>query len=338
MRTPTPSVFIQGIGAYKPERRLTNEDLSCIVETSDEWIRTRSGISERHIAAPGETVADMGAAAARDAIRNANIPPEAIDLVVVATISAPSSVPSTACRIQQKLGLRPDIPAFDVAAACSGFLYLLQIANLMLRAGDYRHALIIASEQLSGIVDWQDRTTCVLFGDGAGAAVVSKCDVPYVGILGNVLGADGTKGDLLAVNLRTGPKPESVAGLPVGNHVISMNGKEVFKNAVRVMSHSCRAVLKKCDVSVEQISLIIPHQANMRIIEAIADELQVGLERVKINLDRYGNTSAASIPIALEEAWQEGRIKNGDLVLLVAFGGGFTWGSTLIKWYQPEKT
>ena len=257
-------------------------------------------------------------------------------MLIVATVSAEGSVPSTACQIQQKLGLRPGIPAFDITAACSGFIYLLQIASHMLRAGEYKNALIVATEKLSGITDWQDRTTCVLFGDGAGAAVVAKCDVPYVGILGNVLGADGTRGDLLTVSPRTGPRPPSVENLPVGTHIIGMNGREIFRNAVRVMSQACRSVLEKCNVQASQLSLIIPHQANLRIIDAIASELELPLQRFKLNLDRVGNTSAASIPLALEEAYREDLVKNGDYILLVAFGGGFTWGATLIKWYQPE--
>ena len=337
MRSPIPSVFIQGLGAYAPARRLTNEDLSHIVETTDEWIVSRSGIRERRVAAPGESCADLATAAALAAIEDAKIAREDIDLVIVATVSSESPVPSTACRVQQKLGLRPGIAAFDIVAACSGFIYLLQVANHMLRAGDYKHALIIAAERLSSIVDWEDRTTCVLFGDGAGAAVISKCEKPYVGILGNVLGADGTKGDLLAVNPRTGPKPESKAELPVGTHTIFMSGREIFKNAVRVMSQACRGVLEKCGVTPAQLSLIVPHQANLRIIDAIAEDLELPKELFKVNLDRYGNTSAASIPIALTEAYHEGRVKDGDLVLLVAFGGGFTWGATLIQWHKESE-
>jgi 3-oxoacyl-[acyl-carrier-protein] synthase-3 len=329
-------VFIRGLGAYKPSRRLTNEDLSKIVETNDEWIRTRSGISERRVAAPDETPDVLGAKAAAAAIENARISPQDIDLIIVATISNDTPVPSCACRIQTAVGLRPGIPAFDIVAACSGFIYLLQIANHMLRAGDYRNALIIAAERLTGVTDWTDRSTCVLFGDGAGAAVVSRCDVPYVGILGNVLGADGAKGDLLSVKPRDVPAPPPPPGLTVGANIVRMTGKEVFKNAVRVMSQACRGVLEKCGATAGDVSLIIPHQANMRIIDAIAGELEQPLEKFKINLDRFGNTSAASIPLALEEAWTEGRIRPGDLVLLVAFGGGFTWGATLIRWWQPE--
>ena len=337
MRSPTPSVFLLGLGAYVPERRLTNDDLSQIVDTSDEWIRTRSGIAERRIAGPEENASDMGVRAAERAIAQAGIDKSGIDLIIVATTTPDTPIPSTACHIQRKLGLRTDIPAFDITAACSGFIYLLQIANHMLRAGNYENALIIAAEKISSIVDWQDRTTCVLFGDGAGAAVVSKCDIPYVGILGNVLGADGTKGDMLSCRLRTEPAPANSAGLPAGTHTVTMNGKEVFKNAVRVMSQSCRAVLGKCGVSTDELSLIIPHQANFRIIDAIAEDLKVDKSKVMMNLERYGNTSAASIPIALEQAHAEGRIKNGDKILLVAFGGGLTWGATLLHWYQPAQ-
>jgi 3-oxoacyl-[acyl-carrier-protein] synthase-3 len=336
MTSPAPSVYIKSLGAYAPERRLTNRDLARIVDTTDEWITTRSGIRERRIAAPGETNADLAAKAAAVALENARISPSEIDLLIVATASSEGPVPSIACRVHHKLGLRSNIPSFDIAAACSGFLYLLQIAVQMLRAGEYRNALVIASEKLSGITDWQDRSTCVLFGDGAGAAVLSKDVSGGASILGTVLGSDGSKGDLLSVNPRTAPKPHSVEGLPVGSHVISMNGREIFKNAVRVMSQACRDVLEKCNVSPSQLALIIPHQANVRIIDAIADDLALAPDLFKINLDRYGNTSAASIPIALDEALREGRVKNGDILLLVAFGGGFTWGATLLKWNQPK--
>jgi 3-oxoacyl-[acyl-carrier-protein] synthase-3 len=332
-------VYVQGLGSYAPSRILANEELASIVDTSDEWIITRSGIRERHIAAPDETGADMAAKAAQAALADAHISPEDIDLLIVATVSDDTPVPSVACRVHSKIGLKSGVPAFDITAACSGFIYLLQIANHMLRAGDYRRALVIATEKLSRITDWTDRSTCVLFGDAAGAAVLAKCDIPHAGILGNVLGADGTKGDLLAVNPRNAPAPVFPAALPSGTHTIAMNGREVFKNAVRVMSQACRSVLAKCATDPAQLALIIPHQANIRIIEAISDELKIPLSRFKINLDRYGNTSAASIPLALDEAYRAGEIKEGDLVLLVAFGGGFTWGASLIRWQKnPEKT
>jgi 3-oxoacyl-[acyl-carrier-protein] synthase-3 len=329
-------VFIRGIGSYAPDRILSNNELSTIVETSDEWIFTRSGIRERHVAAPEETCADIAAQAARKAIENAGLQPADIDLVIAATVSSESPVPSVACRVQHALGIPAGTPAFDIAAACSGFVYLLQIASHMMRAGDYKNVLIVAAERLSGTVDWSDRTTCVLFGDGGGAAVLNKCDIPSVGILGNVLGGDGSKGNLLSVRPRPSPPPPPAGGLPTGTHVISMSGKEIFRNAVRVMSQACRSVLEKCGISAEEIALIVPHQANIRIIEAIAGELKLPLDRFKINLERYGNTSAASIPLALDEAWREGRVRHGDLLLLVAFGGGFTWGATLVRWHAPD--
>ncbi|MDR1498024.1 MAG: ketoacyl-ACP synthase III [Puniceicoccales bacterium] len=344
----TLSVHIRGLGIYTPSRRLTNHDLTRIVDTTDEWIVSRSGIKERRIAAPGETNADLAAKAAKTALEKANVSPDEIDLLIVATASAESSVPSVACSIHHKLGLRPGIPSFDVSAACSGFLYLLQIAVQMLRSGEYHNALVVASEKLSAITDWQDRSTCVLFGDGAGAAVLAIADSnnggayipsasrPSASILGTVLGSDGSKGDLLSIVPRTPPFPQPQENLPVGTHVISMNGREIFRNAVRVMSQACRDVLKKCNVQPSQLALIIPHQANLRIIDAIAGELDLPLELFKVNLDRYGNTSAASIPIALDEAIHETRLKNGDIFLLVAFGGGFTWGATLLKWNQPK--
>jgi len=327
-----PSIVLAGTGSYAPSRVMTNDELSEIVDTSDEWIRARTGIRERRIAAADETTSDMAAKAAADALRAANCAPEDIELVVVATVTPDRLFPNTACFVQEKLGLGK-VPAFDLEAACSGYLYALNAARGMMLAQGYRRALVIGAEKLSSITNWADRTTCVLFGDGAGAAILEMVDEPGVGIRGSLLGADGKAADLL------GTKPVDPSGLELVEtverslHHIHMNGREVFKHAVRVMCQSATDILEMNGVKPEEVSLIVPHQANNRIIEALAQRLEIGLDRFKINLDRYGNTSAASIPIALDEAYRNGRIHPGDWVLMVAFGGGLTWAATLVKWH-----
>ena len=331
------SVFIRSIGVHTPERTVTNAELSRTVDTSDEWIKTRSGISERRIAATGENPSDMGAKAAAVALARAGLKPEDIDLVIVATMTPDVPFPSTACLLQAKLGLRRDIPCFDIAAACSGFVYALQVGADMMRSGAYRRALVIGAEKLSSVVDWSDRTTCVLFGDGAGAAILETTPTPDVGLLGNILGADGNNAELLHCVAGGSATPATPDTLREGKHFLRMNGKEVFRLAVRVMAESCERVLAKCGVHSDQVAWFIPHQANIRIIEAVAGQLNVGMERFPFNLDRYGNTSAASIPLALEEAWRTGKIKHGDLVLIVAFGAGLTWGATLLRWHEPQR-
>ena len=337
MNPAIPSVFIRALGVYTPEKKLTNEDLSKMVDTNDEWIKSRSGISERRIAGPHENPSDMGAWAATNALKNAALKPEDIDLLIVATMTPDVPFPSTACLLQAKLGLRRDIPCFDISAACSGFVFALQVGHDMMRSGNYQRALIIGSEKLSGVLNWEDRTTCVLFGDGAGAAILEKTSEPNVGILGNLLGSDGTNAELIHSLAGGSAKPTTPETLQNREHCLRMNGKEVFKLAVRVMSESCERVLKQCGVSSDQVAWFIPHQANYRILEAVAGQLNVGLDRFPSNLDRFGNTSAASIPLALEEAWRKGKIKHGDLILLVAFGSGLTWGATLLRWHEPKK-
>ena len=329
------SVFIRAMGVHAPDRKLTNAELSVMVDTSDEWIKTRSGISERRIAAAGENPSDMGTKAAAQALSRAGLTPADIDLLIVATMTPDIPFPSTACLLQAKLGLRRDIPCFDVCAACSGFVYALQVGTDMLRSGNYKRALVIGSEKLSSVVDWSDRTTCVLFGDGAGAAIIETTPVKEVGVLGNLLGADGNNAELLHCVAGGSATPTTADTLSQGKQYLRMNGKEVFRHAVRVMTESCERVLKQCNVSSDQVAWFIPHQANIRIVEAVASQLNVGMERFPFNLDRYGNTSAASIPLALEEAWRNGKIKHGDLVLIVAFGAGLTWGATLLRWHEP---
>jgi len=331
------SVFIRAIGVRTPERTLTNAELSKMVDTSDEWIQTRSGIRERRIAGPGENPSDLGAQAAAQALQRAGLTPADVDLLIVATMTPDVPFPSTACLLQAKLGLRRDIPCFDISAACSGFVYALQVARDMMRSGTYRRALVIGAEKLSSVVDWSDRTTCVLFGDGAGAALLESTTEKNVGLLGNLLGADGNNAELLHCAAGGSAAPATADSLRDGKHYLRMNGKEVFRHAVRVMAESCERVLAQCGVTSAEVAWFIPHQANIRILEAVASQLNVGMERFPSNLSRYGNTSAASIPLALEEAWREGKIKHGDLILIVAFGAGLTWGATLLRWHEPTR-
>lgn len=327
-----PSTVILGTGSYAPERILTNAELSTMVETSDEWIRARSGIRERRIAAPGEQTSDMAVQAARRALEDAKLGPEDIDLLIVATVTPDMTMPAAACIIQHKLGLKNTTACFDLNAACSGFIYALDTASAMVASGRYRKALIIGVEKLSAIVDWQDRTTCVLFGDGAGAAVMGPRTEPGRGLIGTRLGTYGEGYDLLCIPGGGSSAPPTAASVAAREHCIRMKGKEVFKLAVRAMDDAARDILEQHQLRADQISLVIPHQANLRIIESISQYLELPMERFFINLDRYGNTSAASIPIALDEARRSGRIKPGDLTLLVAFGAGLTYGSALIRW------
>lgn len=325
------SVIISGIGAYAPSKILTNSEISTFVDTSDEWIHSRSGIRERRIAGAGEGTSDMGVAAAQIALADAGLAPADIDLLVVGTMTPDLTFPSTACLIQHKLGLR-QIPALDIAAACSGFLYTLDVANAMLRSGAYRNALVIGAEKMSSMLDWNDRATCVLFGDGAGACVLQPDDRQGVGLLCSHLGADGSNPSLLHMPAGGSTCPASLDSVNAGLHYLKMNGREVFKLAVKGMESASLQVLEQQGWSTADLSCVVPHQANIRIIESLADRLQIGMDRFVINIDRYGNTSAASIPIALAEARADGRIRSGDRILLAAFGAGLTWGASLIKW------
>jgi len=326
------SIILRGLGAYAPAKRLSNDDLTHLVDTSDEWIRSRTGISERRVAAHLENASDMGVEAARKALAQANLTPADVDLLIVGTMTPDLPFPSTACLIQNKLGLRP-IPAFDVGAACSGFLYILDIGTAMLRQGPYRNALVIGAEKMSAVLDWQDRTTCVLFGDGAGAAVLTPSAEKDAGVMGSVLRTDG--GDMRLLHMPGGGSacPATHASVDERKHYLKMNGKEVFKIAVREMEQVLRDLLAQHHVTAAQIACVVPHQANIRIIEALAQRLELPLDRFVINIDRYGNTSAASIPLALAEAQEAGRLRAGEYVALVAFGAGLTWGATLLKWH-----
>ncbi len=321
-----------GIGSYAPPQIVSNQALAKIVDTSDEWIRARTGIRERRIANNGENCSDLGAKAARAAMAHAKIDPEDIDLLIVATMTPDMPFPSTACIIQTKLGLR-NIPCFDIVAACAGFIYILDVGCQMLKSGNYRNALVIGCEKLSSIMDWQDRTTCVLFGDGAGAIILTKNETAGLGILGTCIAANGADGKILNMPGGGSNEPATTETVLDRRHYLKMMGKEVFKVAVRVMEQSALEVLATHNVKPEDVDCVISHQANIRIIELISTRMGLPMDKFPINLDRYGNTSAASIPLALDEAYREGRIKSGNYVLLIAFGAGLTWGSTLIKWH-----
>jgi 3-oxoacyl-[acyl-carrier-protein] synthase-3 len=329
--TASPTVIL-GTGSYAPERILTNEDLSKMVDTSDEWIRARSGIRERRIAAADEATSDLAVMAARRALENAGVAASEVDLIIVATITPDYPMPATACVVQHKLGAPTTAACFDVNAACSGFLYALDTACAMVSSGRYRRALVIGAEKLSSVVNWQDRGTCMLFGDGAGAAVIGPGTTPGVGLIGTKLGALGEDTELLYIPAGGSRTPVSPDSVSKGDQFIKMKGKEVFKLAVRVMEEAARDILEQHGLSANQIALVIPHQANLRIIDAIAQYLELPVDRFFVNVDRYGNTSAASVPIALDEARRAGRIRPGDLTLLVAFGAGLTYGSALIRW------
>ncbi len=322
---------ILGTGSYAPQRVMTNEDLAELVDTSDDWIISRTGIKERHIAAEGEMTSDLAAAAARAAIADAGIAIDQVDLIIVATVTGDMPMPATACIVQAKLGARPDAACFDVQAACSGFIYALDTAWAMLQSGRYRHAIVIGAEKLSSVLDWSDRTTCVLFGDAAGAVVIGpRPEGATAEIQGARLYSEGGNTELLCIP--GGGSNHPTPGTDDPPRHIQMRGREVFKFAVREMEDAARDILEQHGVEADEVSCVIPHQANLRIIDAIAQYLEIPVDRFFVNLDRYGNTSAASIPLALDEARRVGRIKPGDLTLLVAFGAGLTYGSALVRW------
>jgi len=317
-------------GSYLPERILTNFDLEKIVDTSDEWITERTGIKERRIASENQAASDLAYEASRLALEKASLKAEDIDLLIAATVTGDMPFPSTACILQHRLGAK-NAAAFDINAACSGFLYGLYVADSFVRSGMHKRVLIIGAEVLSKITDWEDRTTCVLFGDGAGAAIVEPTEEER-GIISMHINSDGGMWDLLHMPGGGSRYPVSKDSLDKRLHYIKMKGNEIFKVAVRTLEDLVLRILKDNKLDPSQLSLLIPHQANLRIIQATADRLGLPMDKVLINLDKYGNTSAASIPIALDEAVMTGRIKDGDYILLEAFGGGLTWASALIKW------
>ncbi|MCL1909847.1 MAG: ketoacyl-ACP synthase III [Kiritimatiellaeota bacterium] len=339
------NAVITGTGAYVPPNVVTNDALATVVDTSDEWIRARTGIAERRIAAASEKCSDLAERAARAAIENSGVAPEEIGLLVVATITADTRTPSTACWIQPRLGLRNAV-AFDISAACSGFIYALDIARRYIQTGAVKHALVVGADKMSDIVDWSDRGTCVIFGDGAGAVVLSECgtDIPVCesrGIISTVMGADGDGASLIHMKA---PAPGTdgyaltfgengaLSVAPGRGDILKMEGNKVFVSAVRGMSEVAFKALEAAGLTLADIALVIPHQANTRIIDSIADKMGIPHEKLCVNIDRVGNTTAASIPLALDEALRDGRVRDGDNILLVAFGAGLTWGATVLRW------
>lgn len=314
---------VAGTGSYLPEKILTNFDLERMVDTSDEWIRTRTGITQRHIAADDEMASDLALNASREAMAAADVKAGDIDLIIVATTTPDMIFPSTACILQEKLGVN-GCPVFDVQAVCSGFIYALATADMFIRAGKCRTALVVGTEIYSRILDWTDRSTCVLFGDGAGAVILTQNDRP--GILSSHLHADGSYSKILAV-------PGSICGGKVqGKPFVMMQGNAVFKFAIKVLEDVVREALAENNLQVSDVDWLIPHQANIRIILSTAKKLGLPIEKVVATLDKHANTSAASIPLALDIAVRDGRIKSGQLVLLEGVGGGFTWGAALVRW------
>lgn len=323
-------VGILGTGSYVPEKVLTNLDLEKMVQTSDEWIITRTGIRERRIAAPDQASSDLAVNAAQRALKSAGITADDIDLIIVSTVTPDMAFPATACLVQERLGAKK-AATFDLSAACTGFLYGITCASQFISTGLYKYVLVIGVECLSRILDWTDRNTCVLFGDGAGAAVLGPVEEGF-GFLSFELGSDGSGGDLLKLPAGGSRMPASEQTVKNRLHTVSMAGREVFKFAVRVIGNAADEALKKVGLKRENIDFLIPHQANIRIIEAAMKRFGLTDDKVIINLDRYGNMSSASIPVALDEAVRSGRIHKGDILVLCGFGGGLTWGATVLKW------
>jgi len=332
MKQPRRYAQIAGWGKYVPANVLTNDDLSRMVETSDEWIRSRTGIGERHLAGDRESTSTMAVRAAEQALHVANVDPTALNLVVVATATPDYLFPATACLVQNALGAR-HAGAFDLAAGCSGFVYAIAMAANGIIAGAYETALVIGAETLSRIVNWADRATCVLFGDGAGA-VVLKASAEPCGVLASVLGADGSGADLLTLPGSGFKEPVTRETRAAQLPHIQMNGNEIYRFATRTMSTVAQQVVRQAGMTLDQVDLLIPHQANARIIQSVAKQLKLPDEKVFVNLDRYGNTSAASVPIALCEAVDSGRLQTGQTLVMAAFGAGLTWAAAVVRW-QP---
>ncbi|MFH1478033.1 MAG: beta-ketoacyl-ACP synthase III [Verrucomicrobiota bacterium] len=328
------SVSIIGAGSYLPKRILTNADLARVMDTTDEWITTRTGIKERHIAAADQASSDMAVEAARRALRQAGLTAEDLDMIIVATITPDMFFPSTACFVQKAIGAGNAV-CFDLEAACSGFLFALETARQFVGSGAITTAMVIAAEKLSAITDWEDRSTCVLFGDGAGAVIV--CSRPGVrGIIATAMASDGNLGHLLNLPGGGSRNPATAQTIKDRLHFLKMAGKEVFKYAVGSMVSASREALKKAGLTIDDVDCFIPHQANMRIIRAVGERLGSPIEKYYNILERTGNMSAASIPVALDEAVRSGFVKHGDIILMMAFGGGFTWGAMVLEWHKPE--
>jgi 3-oxoacyl-[acyl-carrier-protein] synthase-3 len=327
---PSRSASIIGTGSYVPDRVLTNSDLEAMVETDHQWIVDRTGIFERRIAAENEFTSHMASKAAQAAMENAGVTPDEIDLILVATITPDTFFPSTACHVQRHIGAK-NAACMDVNAACSGFLYCIEIAHQFISNNASQTALVIGADKLSSIVNWEDRNTCVLFGDGAGAAVLRHRPGSR-GVITTYMGSDGNYGDILHMPGGGCAQPITRENVDQKLNTLHMNGRETFKQAVTSMMRAANTVLDRCGITAQQVACVIPHQANIRIIEAMADRMDLTLERFHINLDKYGNTSAAAVAIALDEAARTGRFKQGDPILLVVFGGGLTYASSVIEW------
>lgn len=321
---------IVGTGVSLPSKVLTNKDLETIVDTTDQWITERTGIRERRIAPDDLSTSDLAFEAARNALKGARLKAKDLDMIIVATMTGDMPLPSTACIVQRMLGAKNAV-AFDLNAACSGFIFALATADSFIRSGQRQRILVIGAEILSRFVDWKDRATCVLFGDAAGAVVLERTEDDH-GIISVDIHSDGAYWDLLTIPAGGARIPPSKDSVKKGLHCIKMKGNETFKVAVRTLEGLARAVLERHQISGDQLTMLVPHQANLRIISAIGERLNIPPEKILVNLDRFGNTSAASVPVALHEALQTGRIRAGDYVLLEAFGGGLTWGSALLKW------
>lgn len=326
-----PVAELVGTGRYLPDKVLSNADLESIVETSDQWILERTGIRERRVASPEETLAHMGKVACEQVLESAGVDVADVDMLLTATASPDRLLPSQACDIQAALGA-VNAAAFDVIAACSGFIYALSVAEGMVCSGQAKNVLVVGGERLTSITNYEDRGTCILFGDGVGATLVRPAQTETRGLLASYLKTDGRLGDLLYRPGGGSVHPPSEEMLGDGSYYLTMAGRETFKHAVRSMADACDQVMDRAGLTRDDIDVLIPHQANLRIIEATAKHTGMPLDKVYVNIDRYGNTSAASIPIALDECVREGRITEGSTVLMVAFGGGFTWGSAIVRW------
>jgi 3-oxoacyl-[acyl-carrier-protein] synthase-3 len=325
----TFGAIITGTGSALPEKRLTNDDLARMVDTNDEWIVQRTGIRERRIAGPGESTATLGTAASRKAIEAAGLEPKEIDLIVCATITPEMVFPSTACFIGADLGI-PGVPAFDMSAACSGFIYGLATGGNFVRAGQYENVLVVGAETISRITNYKDRASCILFGDGAGAVVLRRTNDTRLGLIYTTLHADGTGGDVMKCTPGSRfPVCESM--IAEGGHYMQIKGREVYKFAVHKFEELIREAMRACELTVDDVKLIVPHQVNQRIIDSAMEKLGMGPEKAYVNIDRYGNTSAASIPIALDEAWRGEKVQRGDVIIFVAFGAGLTWANAVVR-------
>lgn len=326
---------IDGVGAYVPDKIMTNQDLERLVETSDEWIRTRTGISERRIIGAGVNPSDLGVEAARRALADGGLAPADIDAIIVATSSPDMIFPSTACVIQGKMGL-DGVPAFDVNAACAGFVFGLSVASQYVGTGEFGRILFIGADALSRHVNWDDRGTCILFGDGAGAVVLGPAEEGF-GVLASCLAASGAGADLLKIPAGAASLPGTKESVEEKAHCIQMNGAEVFKFAVRAIPEVTEKALGKAGLTPQDVTYLIPHQANIRIIKTAAQRLGLSMEKVVVNIDRYGNTSTASIPLALDEICRAGRLRRGDVLVFVGVGAGFTWGANVVRWHKDRR-